>query len=174
MAISLYDATVPNYLQVLTSIRGVLDKGLAWAKESGVDPDSLVEARLIDDMLPFGFQVKRVADHSAGALRDISHGAFTMPKRETYDFAGLQKLLADAEHDLKGWTREAVDALEGRDIVFDTGRAPARTFKGEAYLFSFAMPNFHFHAVTAYDILRMKGVPVGKRDYLGETRTTLG
>ena len=174
MAITLYDATVPNYLQVLTSIRGVLDKGLAHARETGVDPDNLVEARLIEDMFPLSFQVKRVADHSAGALRDISQGAFTMPKKESYDYAGLQKILADAEADLKGWTREAVNALEGRDIVFDTGHAPARTFKGEAYLFSFAMPNFHFHAVTAYDILRMKGVPVGKRDYLGETRTTLG
>ena len=174
MAISLYDATVPNYLQVLTSLRGVLDKGLAHAKATGVDPDSLVEARLIEDMFPLSFQVQRVADHSAGALRDVSQGAFSFPKKDAYDYAGLQKLLADTETQLRGWTREAVEALQGRDVLFDTGHGPARTFKGEAFLFSFSMPNFHFHAVTAYDILRMKGVPVGKRDYLGETRTTLG
>jgi hypothetical protein len=173
MAITLYDATAPSFLQVLTSLRGVLEKGLAHARETGVDPDSLVEARLVDDMFPLSFQVQRVCDHSAGALRDVSQGRFTFPQKGAYDYAGLQALLADAETQLRGWTREAVDALEGREVVFDTGHAPARTFAAEAFLFSFSIPNFHFHAVTAYDILRMKGVPVGKRDYLGELRTSL-
>jgi hypothetical protein len=173
MAITLYDATVPNFLQVLGSLRGVLDKGAAHARESGVDPDSLVEARLIEDMFPLTFQVQRVADHSAGALRDVSQGAFTFPKKDVYDYAGLQRLVAEAETAVRGWTREAVDALADREVVFDTGRSPPRTFAGAAFLFSFSIPNFYFHAVTAYDILRMKGAPVGKMDYLGALRTSL-
>jgi len=173
MAITLYDATVPNYLQVLGSLRGVLDKGLAHARETGVDPDGLVEARLIEDMFPLSFQVQRVADHSAGALRDVKQGAFTFPGKGAYDYAGLQKLLAEAEVEVRGWTPEAVNALEDRELVFDTGRSPARTFAGAAFLFSFSLPNFYFHAVTAYDILRAKGVPVGKMDYLGTLRTSL-
>jgi hypothetical protein len=173
MAISLYDATVPSFLQILASLRGVLDKGLAHARETGVDPDSLVEARLVEDMFPLTFQVQRVADHSAGALRDVRQGAFTFPKKEAYDYAGLQKLLADAETGVRGWTREAVDDLEERQVVFDTGHSPASTFVGGAFLLSFSLPNFYFHAVTAYDILRAKGAPVGKRDYLGSLRTSL-
>jgi hypothetical protein len=173
MAITLYDATVPNFLQVLGSLRVVLDKGLAHAQATGVDPQSLVEARLIEDMFPLTFQVQRVADHSAGALRDVSQGAFTMPARGDYDYAGLQKLVADAETAVRGWTREAVDALEARPMVFDTGHSPARTFEGAAFLFSFSQPNLYFHAATAYDILRMKGVPVGKRDWLGQQRTSV-
>ena len=173
MAITLYDATVPNFLQVLASVRTVLDKGLAHAKATGVDPDSLVEARLIEDMFPLSFQVQRVADHSAGALRDVSQGAFSFPSKDAYDYAGLQKLVADAETAVRGWTREAVDALETREVVFDTGHSPARTFAGAAFLFSFSQPNLYFHAATAYGILRMKGVPVGKRDWLGDLRTSL-
>jgi hypothetical protein len=173
MAITLYDATVPNYLQVLRSFRGVLDKGLAHARETGVDPDSLVEARLAADMFPLSFQVQRVAHHSAGALRDVSQGAFSLPSKDAFDYAGLQKLIADAEAAVSGWTREAVNALEGREVLFDTGRGPARTFTAEAFLFSFSLPNFHFHAVTTYGILRMKGAPIGKTDYLGQLRTSL-
>ena len=174
MAISLYDANVPNYLQILSSFRGVLDKGLAHARETGIDPDSLVEARLAEDMFPLSFQVQRVADHSAGALRDVSQGAFTLPSKVSFDYAGLQRLIAEAETAVSGWTREAVNALEGREVLFDTGRSPARTFTAEAFLFSFSIPNFHFHTVTAYGILRMKGAPIGKMDYLGQTRTSLG
>jgi hypothetical protein len=172
MAITLYDATVPTYLQVLSSLRGVFDKGLAHAKETGIDPDSLVEARIIEDMFPLSYQVQRVADHSAGALRDVSQGAFTFPKNGVYDYARLQTILADAEAAVRGWTREAVDAFEGRAVTFGEGD-PSRSYTGEAFLFSFSMPNFYFHAVTAYDILRMKGVPIGKRDYLGQMRTRL-
>ncbi|CAN7576325.1 DUF1993 domain-containing protein [Phenylobacterium sp. LjRoot225] len=173
MAITLYDATVPNYLQILRSLRGVLEKGLAHAQATGVDPDSLVEARLAEDMFPLSFQVQRVADHSAGALRDVSQGAFSFPSKDRFDYAGLQTLIADAETAVSGWTREAVNALEGREVLFDTGRSPARTFTAEAFLFSFSLPNFHFHAVTAYGILRMKGAPIGKMDYLGQLRTNL-
>lgn len=173
MALTLYDATVPNYLQILRSFRGVLDKGLAHAKATGVDPDSLVEARLAEDMFPLSFQVQRVADHSAGALRDVSQGAFTLPSKDRFDYAGLQTLAADAETAVSGWTREAVEALAGREVRFDTGRSPARTFTAEAFLFSFALPNFHFHVVTAYGILRMLGTPIGKMDYLGQLRTSL-
>ncbi|TAK98379.1 MAG: DUF1993 domain-containing protein [Rhodospirillaceae bacterium] len=171
MAISLYDATVPNFLQLLSGLRGVLDKGLAHAKASGLDPNTLAEAKLIDDMFPLYLQIRRVADHSSGALMDVSKGAFTMPKHDPLDYAGLQSILADAETAVRGWTRETVNALEGREVILNFGNPVS--FTAEAFLFSFSLPNFYFHAVTAYDILRAKGVPVGKRDYLGRTRTKL-
>jgi hypothetical protein len=173
MTISLYDATIPNFLQLLGSLRGVLDKGLDHAKATGVDPNTLVKARLVDDMFPLGLQIQRVSDHSRGALEDVSKGAFTMPRHDMSDYTGLQRLLADAEAAVRGWTRDAVNMLEGREVIFDTGsRRTSHT--AEAFLFSFSLPNFYFHGVTAYDILRSKGVPIGKRDYLGQMRTKLG
>jgi hypothetical protein len=173
MAISLYDVTAPTFLQVLAALDSCLDKGLAHAREQGYDPEQLGDARLIDDMFPLHLQVMRAVDHSAGALRDVKAGRFTFPSMERLDYPGLQKLVADAAAEVRGWSREAVDALEGGDMVFDTGRSPATTFKAEAYLLSFALPNLYFHAATAYDILRMKGVPVGKRDWLDQLRTSL-
>jgi len=173
MAISLYDVTVPSFLQVLGSFKGVLDKGLAHAKSTDASPDALVEARLIDDMFPLRFQVERMADHSAGALRDVKNGAFSMPKQTEMNYAGMQKLIAEAEAAVKAWAPDAVNALEGREVIFDTGSHRA-AFTGAAFLLSFSLPNFYFHAVTAYDILRMKGVPIGKRDYLGQMRMKLG
>jgi len=173
MAISLFDATVPNYLQLIRSLRGVLDKGMEYATSTGMKPEVLVEARLIDDMFPLWLQIQRVADHSIGALRDVSNGAFSMPPQHPIDYPGLMRLLAETETGLMEWDREEVNALEGREVIFDTG-SYRTSFTAEAFLFSFSLPNFYFHAVTAYDILRTKGVPIGKRDYLGQTRTKIG
>lgn len=173
MAISLYDITVPAFLQVVTALRTVLAKGQDFAEANGIDPDTLVQERLIEDMFPLGLQIQRVADHSAGALRDVSKGAFTMPSHDLTDFLGLTGLLTRAEAELKSWSREAVEALEGRPFVFDTGSSRTE-YSAEAFLLSFSIPNFYFHAVTAYDILRAKGVPIGKRDYMSSLRTRLG
>jgi hypothetical protein len=172
MAITLYDITVPNFLQVLGSLRGVLDKGLAHAMAKNIDLDSLAEARLIDDMFPLRLQIQRAADHSAGALRDVQNGAFSMPKKTSMDYAGLMKLVEETETAVGAWTREAVNALEGREFIFDTG-SQRTIFTAEAFLLSFSLPSFYFHAITAYDILRAKGVEIGKRDYLGQLRTKL-
>jgi hypothetical protein len=174
MAVTLYDATVPSFLQVLGSLRGVLEKGLAHAKATGLDPDDLVQARLIADMFPLSLQVENVARHSQGALQDAARGAFTMPQGAVeYDYAHLQLLLADAETAVSGWTCEAVNALEGREVVMDTG-AHKIPFTAEAFLLSFSLPQLYFHAITAYDILRANGAPIGKVDYLGRLRTALG
>src|SRR5436190_604022 len=64
-----------------------------------------------------------------------------------------------------------VDAneLEGKDMVFQI-RDNKLPFTAEGFLLSFSLPNFYFHATTAYDILRSKGVPIGKRDFLGRMR----
>jgi hypothetical protein len=85
------------------------------------------------------------------------------------DYSELQKLVADARDALQKLSRDAVDALQGKDVTFQMGdfKMP---FTAEGFLMSFSLPNLHFHATTAYDILRMKGVPLGKRDYMGALR----
>jgi hypothetical protein len=63
-----------------------------------------------------------------------------------------------------------VDSFVGRDMRFAFGNRHL-DFTAENFLLSFSQPNFYFHATTAYDILRWKGLPIGKRDFTGKPRT---
>jgi hypothetical protein len=170
MAISLYDASVACFLQTLGGVDGFLSRGLAHCNERNIDPNEIVETRLFSDMLPFRYQILAVAGHSIGAMRGVKQGLFS-PATEMppLDYAGLQKVITDAIEALQQLTPSDVNALEGKDVLFQV-RDLKLPFKAEGFLLSFSLPNFHFHATTAYDILRMKGVQVGKRDYLGKMR----
>jgi hypothetical protein len=169
MAISLYDLSVTSYLQVLGGVDGFLAKGLAHFKEKGIDPNEIVETRLFPDMAPFRFQVVSLAHHSAGGVKGAMAGGFVPPKPAGEDYAGLQKLVRDAKATLEAIKPEEVNALEGKDVIFSVSDRKV-PFKAEGFLMSFSLPNFYFHATTAYGILRQKGVPLGKRDFLGRMR----
>jgi hypothetical protein len=174
MALSLFDASVPSYLQTVEAFGGVLKKGLAFCEDNDLDPETLVEARIFTDMHPFRFQVQQVAFHSVGAARAILSGALHLPgQTPQYDYAGLQALIAEAAETLKALTREEIDARSGAEVVFEIPGRPTRVFTAEAFLTSFSLPNFYFHAATAYDILRSKGVPLGKIDYIGAVRLAI-
>jgi hypothetical protein len=170
MGLSLYDVSVASFQQVLGGVAGFLEKGLTHCKSKGISLPELVETRLYPDMLPFRFQVIAVAHHSAGAIAGAQAGIFRPPSGPmNQDYAALQALIADARAQLEKASRESIDALQGRDVTFQMGdfKLP---FTAEGFLMSFSLPNLHFHATTAYDILRMKGVPLGKRDYMGPMR----
>jgi hypothetical protein len=167
MAISLYDATVACYLQTLGGVVGFLDKGAAHFKTDDVDLNEIVESRLIPDMLPFRFQVQAVAHHSLGAVEGVRKGIFLPPASlPPHDYHGLQKLIGDTREALKALSPAEINGFEGKDVTFEIGGRKI-PFLAEGFFLSFSLPNFHFHAATAYDILRMRGVPIGKRDYLG-------
>jgi hypothetical protein len=170
MATSLYDLSVPTYLQTLGGVEGFLGRGLAHCQEKNIDPNEVVETRLFADMLPFRFQIWAVAHHSIGAMRGVKEGVFAPPASlPALDYAGLQKTVAETREALEKLTPADVNALDGKDVVFQI-RDIKLPFTAAEFLLSFSLPNFHFHATTAYDILRMKGVPLGKRDYLGKMR----
>jgi hypothetical protein len=170
MAIALYDLSVANYLQTLGAVAGFLEKGLAHFTDKHIDLDENVETRLVPDMLPLRFQLQSVAHHSLGAIEGVKRGLFQPPPQApAYDYRGLQQLVADAQQGLQKLTPAEVNALEGKDVVFQI-RDFKMPFTAEGFFLSFSLPNFYFHATTAYDILRMKGVPIGKRDYMGPPR----
>lgn len=170
MAISLYDVSVANYLQTLSGVAGFLDRGLDHFQETGVDADAFVETRLFADMLPFRFQILSVAHHSLGAIEGVKAGLFS-PRRELgpETWAGLQALVADTRAALEKLTPGEVNSLEGKAVLFAFGERKL-PFEALGFLQSFSLPNLHFHAATAYDILRSHGVPLGKRDYMGPMR----
>ena len=171
MAIPLYDATVAAYLQITRALSGCLDKGLAHCKETGANPEELTGARLYSDMMPLTFQVELVNHHSLPAIEGCKTGVFKPPPLtwSTLDYAGLQKMLADTIAGLEAIPAGEINTLEGRDVTFMAGDRKM-SYTIEDFLLSFSVPNFYFHATTAYGILRSKGVKIGKFDYLGKTR----
>ena len=167
MSITLYDATVARFLQTLKATENILQKGSEWCSETGFDPADAVAHRLRDDMLPLQFQIISVAHHSLGAIQGVESGGFAPPPSLDLDYAGLQELVADARSKLAAYDSGAIDALADRGLTFKT-QSFSIDFGGQDFLLSFSVPNFYFHVTTAYDILRNLGVPLGKRDYLGQ------
>ena len=171
MSLSLYDVTVPAFLQTLGGVAGFLEKGVTHFKANNVDPDTIVDVRLFPDMLPFWFQVSSVAHHTIDAINGVKAGVFSPGgAAPPLSYADLQKLIADAQADLAKVSADELNALQGNDMVFAMGEMKI-PFTAEGFLMSFSLPNLHFHATTAYDILRIQGVKLGKRDYLGAMRT---
>lgn len=173
MPLSLYDATVPSYLQILGAVSGLIDKAEAFCGESGHDAASLSEACLADDMKPFAYQILSTWTHSIGAIEGVRAGSFS-PNMATppATFAEQRALVADARSRLEQVTAEEMEGFFGKPLVFSIpGTKFERHFMAEQFLLSFSQPNFYFHATTAYDILRHKGLKIGKVDYLGAFRT---
>lgn len=170
MSSSLHAATIGAYLQILPQIARLIDKAEAHCQENGLPAAALTDARLAPDMWNFAKQVMVAVQHSAGAVQALRSGKtgpdMTDPPTE---FAPLRRVVADAIALLEGVAPGEVDDAAARDILFEfaSGRME---FLGEDYLLSFALPNFYFHATTAYAVLRNQGLSVGKRDFLGRTR----
>ncbi|ARN72897.1 DUF1993 domain-containing protein [Oceanicoccus sagamiensis] len=170
MSISLYDVSVSNYLQILRAMEGVLAKGAEFYPAQGRDLNEVLETKLRDDMLPFRFQLISVVHHSLGAINGIKGGIFTPPpSMPDVDYAGFQALVADAITQLEALSQDEVNGLSEQALKFKLGDFEM-PFIGQDFVLSFSLPNFYFHATTAYDMLRIDGVPLGKKDFLGAMR----
>src|SRR5580700_5990364 len=170
MALSLYAATVPSYRQILGAVSGLLDKADAFCTEKRLAPQDLIQARLADDMQPFAYQVKSTVVHSLGAIQGVRAGVFSPDtSAPPQTFAALKARIVETLAALEAIEAAELDSCVGRDMRFSFGDRHI-DFTAENFLLSFSQPNFYFHAATTYDILRWKGVPIGKRDFLGVTR----
>ncbi len=170
MAFSLYAATIPSYQQILGAVSGLLVTAEAFCAEKQLAPEDIIDARLAQDMLPFAYQVKSTAVHSLGSIEGVRRGVFSpdmTPPPQT--FAALRARIAETLAALETVRPEEVDGFVGRDMRFEF-RDRRLDFTAENFLLSFSLPNFYFHATTAYDILRWKGARIGKRDFMGRLR----
>lgn len=170
MPITHYDAIVPTKLQILRSIRTLLDKAEAHCTDHGWNPEQVIGARLAPDMFDFAYQVKSCYTHSLMAIEKAQEGEFSPNLEEApRSFDGLRALVDQAIAGLEALSPDAVNAIEGQpaDFRFKSFHMP---FTAENFLLSFSQPNFHFHASMTYAILRMLGVKIGKMDYLGGLR----
>ncbi|MGB3627127.1 MAG: DUF1993 domain-containing protein [Henriciella sp.] len=174
MSLSLYDAIIPAYSQILGSTKSVLEKGAQHCKSKGKSPDELLDECIHSDMLPLTFQLHSVMHHTLGALEGVRTGEFGPPGQlEKLDYAGFQEKIENTINTVGAMKAEQVDSWAGKPVVFKLGETQI-PFTAEGFLFSFSKPNVYFHATTAYNILRMKGVPLGKRDFLGQLQVKTG
>ena len=165
MSLSLYDASITVYLQMLKNLSHFLDKAQTYAAEQHVELSTFVEASLGHGMAPFARQIQMASDAAkSGAARLAGVEAPAMPDTET-TFPQLMERIAKTIAFVETIKREQVDGQEGRAVVLTF---PGRTmeFTGQSFLLTFSLPNFLFHVTTAYAILRSQGVPLGKMDFL--------
>mgnify|MGYP000852411438 CR=1 FL=1 len=166
MPISMYDASVPVYTQMLGALDKVLAKAEAYAQARKIDPKVLGQARLFPDMLPLVSQVRIACDTAKLGLARIT--GLEAPKYEDNEqtIAELRERIAKTLAFIASVPREKVDGQEDRDVVVPL-RDRKLEFKGQAFLLHWSLPNFFFHVTTAYDLLRHNGLEIGKSDYLG-------
>ena len=171
MTISFHESSVGTYQQLLGAVTGLLDKGVTFAAENGIDPQDFVMARLHEDMMPLHFQVVSVCHHSLGALTGMREGRFSPPSFDLdKSYSQLQEMVVEAQQGVAAVSEADAAALADASMVFVLGEQEL-PFTNKSFLLSFSLPNFYFHVTTVYDILRMKGVPLNKRDFLGQFRT---
>ena len=170
MNTSLYQATVPGYLQTIEAVIELVEKAEVYCADGGCSAEELIQAGLMDDMLPFTFQITSVCNHSMGAIEGLRKGVFSPNITMLQDFDGLRGMLTTAQSGLQALSEDDVNSFIGKPMRFEyAGRR--EDYIAEEFLLSFSQPNFYFHATIAYAILRAKGVAVGKRDFLGKLRT---
>ena len=162
----MYQASAPRLVNALRNLSAILDKAQAHAEAKKIEPAVLTHCRLYPDMFPMKRQVQIACDTAKGAVARLA--GIEVPKHEDTEetFAELKARIAKTVDFIQSIKPAQIDGSEEKDIVLKL-RAREVPYKGMQYLLGFALPNFYFHVVTAYNILRHNGVEVAKRDYIG-------
>lgn len=162
---TMHAVSAPVFARMLRNVSAILTKAEAQAKAKGYDPAVLLNARLAPDMFPLTKQIQIATDHAKGCVARLADDApETIEDNET-TFADLQARIARVLAIVEGYTPDRFEGSETRLITIKIPNGELK-FTGLDYVNQWAIPNFYFHLVTAYDILRANGVELGKRDFL--------
>jgi uncharacterized protein len=166
MNISMYQASAPCFIHILTNLSVILDKAQAHVEARKINPAALTGYRLYPDMLPMTRQVQIACDGAKGAVARLA--GIDIPKHEDTEqtFSELKARIAKTIEFVRYIKPAQLDGTEDKDIKLTVG-GKETTLKGMQFLLGRALPNFYFHVTTTYNILRHNGVEIGKRDYLG-------
>jgi hypothetical protein len=168
MKISMFQASVPTFIQMLNNLSAILEKAEAHAAAKRIDPAVLINSRLYPDMYPLSRQVQIATDNAKGCAARL---AGLEPPRYEDNEATFPELIARIRKTtdyLAGFKPEQIDGSEEKTVILKF-RDSSRTFVGMPYLLNYVLPNIYFHIATAYGILRHNGVEIGKNDYLGKS-----
>lgn len=165
MPLTLYEASIPAFVNMLNSLSAMLDKAAAFAEAKKIDPSVLVNDRLAPDMFPLSRQIQFAADAvKGGAARLAGVEVPSHPDTET-TLEELKARIETVKSFILGIDKAKFDGAEDKTITLKIGPNEL-DFPARAYLFEFVIPNFYFHVTTTYAILRHNGVEIGKQDYL--------
>ena len=166
MTLSMYQASAPRFANTLKNLSAILDKAQAHGEMKKIDPLVLTSARLYPDMFALARQVQIACDTAKGAVARLA--GLEIPKHEDTEktIEELKARIAKTLDFIGGVKAAQIDGSEDKEVVLKLQGNEVK-FRGLQYLLGFAWPNFYFHAVTAYDILRHNGVELGKRDFIG-------
>lgn len=167
MNISMYNASVPVFKQMLGGLDGVLARTEAHATEKKLDPSVLVQSRLFPDMFPLSRQVQIACDFAKGVPARLAGVEIPVHADSEQTLAELRARIASTIAFIDGIDPAKIEGSEDREITLRPGTPRERTFNGLAYLLTYGLPNFFFHVTTAYALLRHNGVELGKGDYIG-------
>lgn len=169
MALTLYDASIPVFVQMLRNLAALLDKAEAHANATGQPLSDLVEARLAPDMHSLIGQVQLASDAAkGGAARLAGVTPPSMPDTET-TYADLKARVAGTLAFVESITPDQISDDAQRIIELPLPRG-TMTFTAKDFVLTFSLPNFLFHVSMAYALLRHKGAPIGKMDFLAGGR----
>jgi hypothetical protein len=166
MTLSLYDVSVPVFIRALGNLSAILEKGRVFADENGLPHAELLEARLIADMAPLTRQIQSASDTAKFTAVRVGQVDTLVMADDEVSFDDLQARIAKTIAFLQAVPADSMDGREAAEVLLITPRGDV-PFTGQSYVLGFALPNFFFHVTTAYALLRQKGVPVGKLDFLG-------
>ncbi|MCX7144574.1 MAG: DUF1993 domain-containing protein [Proteobacteria bacterium] len=166
MTISMYQASVPRFINILGNLSVILDKAQAYADAKKLDPAALTTSRLFPDMLPMSAQVQIACDAAKGAAARLAGVDSPVFEDTEKTIAELKARIAKTIAFLRTIEPVQIDGTEEKEIVIKRGDKETR-YKGMQFLLGHATPNFYFHVATTYNILRHNGVEIGKRDYIG-------
>jgi uncharacterized protein len=167
MTVSMHDASVPVFRQLLGGLGGVLAKGAAHAAARGIAPEVLLQARLFPDMFPLLRQVQIASDFAKGVSARLADVEVPAWADDEQTFEALAARIERTVEFIGALDPAAFADSQSREIVLRPGTPKERRMHGQAYLLAYGLPQFFFHVTTAYAILRSCGVEVGKRDYMG-------
>jgi uncharacterized protein len=162
----MYSMSVPVFAKTLGSLSAILDKAAAHADARKYDPAVLLSARLYPDMFALTKQIQVACDFAKGSVARLAGQEPPKFDDNETSIAELKARIARTIGFIEGFTEAQFAGAEDREVVLKI-RDKTFTYKGLPYLAHVALPNFFFHATTAYDILRHNGIELGKRDFIG-------
>jgi uncharacterized protein len=166
MQISMHAMSQGVFHRALSQLLLIMEKGVANAQARGFDVSVLVNSRLAPDMLPFSRQIQLTSDFAKNSMARLA--GVEPPKFEDTETT-MDELVARVKKTIEYLDTVTAAALQGSETRAVTIKLRDRTleFQGLEFLQVWALPNFFFHHVTAYNLLRHNGVDIGKRDFLG-------
>jgi uncharacterized protein len=167
MTVSMYTVSIPAFIQHLNGLNAVLDKAAAWAAARKVNEADLLNMRLSPDMFNLARQVRAATDHAANAAGRLAGKELLKFANDETTIAQLKDRIAKTIDYLKNIKQSDIDGTDGKEIIITFPSGQTRQFTGQSLLLGQSLPNFYFHAATAYDIIRQCGVEIGKRDFMG-------